>query len=85
MNYAKGDRVRVRRQGTSEKWCMCRVDLVSPNGMSMGLSVEDGAVRTENGGIITGFLPVSLMRGEAVDIATRTKLEIELIDQEMGI
>ena len=79
--YTKGDRVRVRRQGTSDKWCICRVDLVGRSGLSLGLSVEDGAVHTESGGMITGFLPVSLMRNEAVDIATRTKLEMELITQ----
>ncbi len=78
QRFSKGDRVRVRRRGTSDRWCLCHVDLVAPSGMSVGLVVEDGSVRTENGGEITGFLPVSLMRGEAVDIGTRTPLEIEL-------
>ena len=80
--YTKGDRVRVRRQGTNDKWCICRVELVSPNGLSLGLTVEDGAVHAESGGMITGFLPISLMRNEAVEIATETRLEMESITHE---
>ena len=77
-DLVKGDRVRVRRLGSVDKWCICRVELVSPNGMSLGLAVEDGAVYPERGGIVTGFLPVSLMRNEAVEIATLTRLEMEM-------
>jgi len=75
----KGERVRVRRRGTSDDWCLCRVDLVAPSGMSLGLIVEDGAVRTEHGGMITGFLPVSMTKSHPVDIASRTELEIETL------
>jgi hypothetical protein len=73
-----GDELRVRRQGSTDDWCMCRVELLSPNQKSMGLTVEDGAVQTLNNGLITGFLPVSLMRDKAVEIATMTELEIEV-------
>ena len=78
MKLEKGDRVRVRRLGSLDNWCICRVELVSPNGMSVGLRVEDGAVHPKDGGMVTGFLPVSLMRDQAVEIATNTNLEMEI-------
>jgi len=74
----KGDRLRVRRLGSDDDWCMGVVELVSPNGMSMGFMVEHGGVRPEQGGIVTGFLAVSLMRGTATEIATATELEIQI-------
>lgn len=77
MNLEQGKRVRVRRLGSSDNWCICLIELVSPNKMSMGLAVEDGAVWPLEGGMITGFLPVSMMRNKAVEIATLTELEIE--------
>lgn len=77
MNLEQGKRIRVRRLGSSDGWCTCLIELVSPNKMSMGLWVEDGAVRPLKGGMITGFLPVSMMRNKAVEVATLTELEIE--------
>jgi hypothetical protein len=78
-NLVKDNRVRVRRLGSTDDWCMCRIELVSPNKMSMGLRVEDGAVRPLQGGIVTGFLPVSMMRNSVVEISSKTELEIELV------
>lgn len=73
----KGDRVRVRRLGSKDDWCFCTVALISPNGLSMGLVVEDGALRSQRGGIVTGFLPVSVVKEHAYEIGTMTELEME--------
>lgn len=73
----KGDRVRVRRLGSADKWCECLVCIVSPNGLSFGLDVQDGAVHSKTGGIVTGFLPISVTHQHAYEIASMTPLEIE--------
>jgi hypothetical protein len=73
----KGDRVRVRRLGSADGWCYCTVEMVSPNGVALGLVVEDGAVYTERGGMVTGFLPISVVKDNAYEIGTMTKLEME--------
>jgi len=77
----KGDRVRVRRLGSTDKWCYCTVTLVSPNGLSMGLTVEAGALYPERGGIVTGFLPISVVKDDAYEIGTMTKLEMHRKDR----
>jgi hypothetical protein len=46
--------------------------------MSVGLMVEDGVVWDGRGGMVTGFLPVSLMYDRAVEVATETELEMDL-------
>lgn len=52
-----GDFVRVRLKGAPE-WTPGRVVLVSTNRKSVGLLL-DGAVRTKDGGMIAGALPLS--------------------------
>jgi len=80
----KGDRVRVRRLGSNDEWCICGVLLVSPNGQSLALVPEDGAVHTERGGIMTGFIPVSVIGDNAYEVGTMTRLEIELRKKDAG-
>ena len=74
----KGDRVRVRRLGSNDKWCECRVELISPNRLSLGLMVEDGAVFTERGGMVTGFIPVLVVNEQPYEVMTQTGLEMEV-------
>jgi hypothetical protein len=73
----KGDRVRVRRLGSNDDWCICGVVLVSPNGQSLALVPVDGAVHTERGGIVTGFIPVTVIGDNAYEVGTMTKLEMD--------
>jgi hypothetical protein len=51
-----GQCVRVRRFGSTDEWCTCHVELVSPNGLSFGLMVDDGAVYPREGGNDNGLL-----------------------------
>ena len=74
----KGDIVRVRRMDSSDDWCVCVVELVSHNGLSICLNVQDGALRTKTGGIVTSFLPVSVTDRCAYEVASMTPLEIDL-------
>jgi hypothetical protein len=68
----------VRRLGSSDEWCICVVELVSPNKLSFGLTVEDGAIYPEHGGIVTGFLPVLVDGRNAYEISSMTPLEIDV-------
>jgi hypothetical protein len=78
MELRQGETVRIRRLGSTDEWCNCRVELVSPNGLSCGLSAgEDDGVLTLDGGIILGFFAVSWAKGVPVELFTRTQLEIE--------
>jgi len=74
----KGDRVRVRRLGSNDDWCICVVAIVSPNQLSFGLNVEEGALIPKRGGIVTGFLGVSVVHPDAYEISSATPLEIDL-------
>ena len=80
----KGDRVRVRRLGSNDTWCYCKVEMVSPNRVALGLAVEDGALYSERGGSVTGFLPVSVVKDNAYEVGTMTRLEIELRKEDAG-
>jgi hypothetical protein len=78
IELKKNERLRVRRWESQDDWCYCVVELLSPNGMSAGLRVIDGVIRPKDGGLVTGFLPVSLTEpDEAWEISSETRLEIE--------
>lgn len=52
--------------------------MLSQNKLAFGLDVQDGAVRAERRGIITGFLAVSVAQGSAYEITSETPLEIDV-------
>ena len=69
--------MRVRKLGTADEWCVCRADLVSPNGESLMLvPCEDNALRLD-GGIMAGAIGVVIRRGGAFELMTKTELEME--------
>jgi hypothetical protein len=73
----KGDLVRVRALGTDDEWCVCRVDLDSPNGQALMLvPLEDNALRL-SGGILMGAIAVVVRNGGAFELMSKTELEME--------
>jgi hypothetical protein len=74
---ASGDVVRVRRVGTADEWCVCRVELVSKNGESLALRVLNGGLRAK-GGLMMGGMAVLIEGGRAYEVFTDTELEMEL-------
>ena len=74
---ATGDVLRVRQRGTQDEWCVCQVQLVSPNGKSLALRIlDDGVLRVRGGSMMLG-LGVLIEDGAAYEIGTNTELEID--------
>lgn len=57
---SKGSRIRVRRAGGSDEWSLAIIELISPNGKSVAARLLDGGVRTGDGGLIIGMLPLMI-------------------------
>lgn len=77
----KGELVRVRELGSGREWSVGQVLLVSPNGMSVGLGLDDG-VWTQ-GGIILGALALIIdeERQEVLDLYGG-KYELEVMKED---
>lgn len=74
-----GDVLRIRRAYSEDDWCICSVGLASTNGLSIALRVIEGALRTSNGGMMTGALAVSVNPDDmtVIEVFTSTELVIE--------
>jgi hypothetical protein len=81
-----GDVLRIRRAGSKDEWCMCRVELASTNGQSLALRVVEGILRPQQGGIIAGAIAITIdpVRRIPTEIFSNTDLEIEGRANERG-
>ena len=69
--------VRIRPLGSADDWCICEVAVMSTSGNSLGLLVQDGALRIR-GGLMMGAVMVSIDEGHAFETISNTELELEL-------
>jgi hypothetical protein len=69
--------LRVRPLGSNDEWCICQVAVMSTSGNSLGLLVQDGALRIR-GGLMMGAVLVSIEEGRAFEAISNTELEVEL-------
>lgn len=69
--------VRIRPLGSADDWCVCRVAVMSTNGNSLGLLVQEGALRIR-GGLMVGAVLVSIDECGAFEAISNTELELEL-------
>jgi hypothetical protein len=74
-----GDVLRIRHWGSDDLWCICAVQLASTNGQSLALRVVEGALRTANGGLMTGAIAVNIdpQQGTVTEVLTGTELVVE--------
>jgi hypothetical protein len=69
--------LRVRPLGSDDDWCICQVAVMSTSGNSLGLLVQDGALRIRSG-LMRGAVMVSIEDGHAFETISNTELEIEM-------
>ncbi len=69
--------VRIRPVGSADDWCICQVAVMSTSGRSLGLLVQDGALRVR-GGLMMGAIMVAIEDDRAFEAISNTELELEL-------
>jgi hypothetical protein len=74
----QGDTVRLRPLGSTDEWCVCIVEVMSPNQQSAGLKIIEGVFRPRSGGMVLGAIPVSFTETAALFAFTGEELEMEL-------
>jgi hypothetical protein len=75
----KGEIVRVRKAYSDDEWCYATVEMISDNGKSAALLLENCFVRAGGNGVISGVLPLLIDEGKGTALGLEgTEYEVEV-------